>query len=252
MVHVILRVPNFGKPQKVGDFEHLDRMCLPLFLAMLCSRPMVVFIGHRVQCKFHQLPEVLFLLDEGKKCDWRPYVYGILGTNTWFSVDFLLVKPTQWLQTVAACHGRSISNPHSKQHMFCVLQCLGLHWYCCGSHKNVWLVCRWSCAILQYNAQNMTMMRSTCQLPVMALSLQFSIPQKLQVYLAMYHETIPVITVSWAMWTGFFRFFFQPTFLRVRNVFRGRRGVMPGPWLGYGYGSKLDSPMIGTIWTKTC
>ena len=38
--------------------------------------------------------------------------------HLWFSVDFLLVKPTQWLQTVAACHGRSISNPHSKQHMF--------------------------------------------------------------------------------------------------------------------------------------
>ena len=113
--------------------------------------------SHRVQCKFHQLPKVLFLLDEGTKCDWRPYVYGILGTNAWFSVDFLLVKPTQWLQTVAACHGRSISNPHSKQHMFCVLQCLGLHWYCCGS-KKVWLVCHWSCAILQYNAQNMTMM----------------------------------------------------------------------------------------------
>jgi hypothetical protein len=102
-----------------------------------------------------------------------------------------------------------------------------------------------------YSTMHRTWQWCTCQLPVMALSLQFSIPQKLQVYLAMYHEIIPVITVSWAMWTGFFRFF-QPTFLRVRDVFRGRRGVMPGPWLGYGYGSELDSPMIGPIWTKIC
>ena len=167
--------------------------------------------------------------------------------HLWFSVDFLLVKPTQWLQTVAACHGR-ISNPHSKQHMFCVLQCWGCIDIAVDQKKYDWYV---TGHVPYYSTMHRTWQWCTCQLPVMALSLQFSIPQNLQVYLAMYHEIIPVITVSWAMWTGFFRFF-QPTFLRVRDVFRGRRGVMPGPWLGYGYGSELDSPMIGPIWTKIC
>jgi hypothetical protein len=57
MVNVILGVLNFGKLQQVGDFEHLDRMCLPLFLAMLCSRPMVVFIATEFNASFISYPK---------------------------------------------------------------------------------------------------------------------------------------------------------------------------------------------------